>query len=283
MARAIWRGAVSFGLVNIPVNLHPAVRDSRPHFRLLHAKDHSPVRFERVCRKEEVPVRWNDVVKGYEYEKGKFVVFTKKDFEKAALEKSQTIDILHFVDAEEIDERFFETPYFLTPNKGGERAYVLLREAIHQSGRVGIAKIIMRETQHLAALIAHGKALLLTIMRFPDELLDSADLDALGSPKVRPQELTMAKSLVENLTEPWKPDRYTDEYRANLMRIIKAKVKGTAPKLQGPEAGPQEAEVVDLMSRLRQSLEARQSPREKRPSSRAKKTKTSHKAARRVA
>ena len=136
MARALWKGSIAFGLVNIPVELHTAVRDSRPRFRMLHAEDKSPVKFERVCAREGKPVAWEDLVKGYEYQKGRFVVLTKEDFKQAALEKSRTVDIRNFVKGEEIDDRFFETSYYLTPAKGGERAYALLREAIREADLV---------------------------------------------------------------------------------------------------------------------------------------------------
>ena len=176
MSRALWKGAISFGLVNIPIELHTAVRDNRPRFRMLHASDKSPIKFQRVCARDGTPVAWEDLVKGYEYEKGRFVVLTKEDFQAAALEKSRTVDILDFVKTEEIDERFFETPYYMLPAKGGERAYALLREAIRASDRIGIAKIILRETQHLAALQVIGSALVLTMMRFADELADISDV-----------------------------------------------------------------------------------------------------------
>ena len=172
MARSIWKGSIAFGLVNIPVELYSATRDHRPKFRLLHAKDEEPVRYERVCQKEGKPVAWEDLVKGYEYAKGHFVVITKDDFKTAALEKTKTIDIIDFVDPKEIDERYFETPYYLQAGKGAERSYALLREAIRDSGRIGIAKIILREAQHLAAVEAIGDALVLTMMRFADELAD---------------------------------------------------------------------------------------------------------------
>ena len=152
MARALWKGSIAFGLVNIPVELHTAVRDSRPHFRMLHAEDKSPVRFERVCQREGKPVAWDELVKGYEYEKGRFVVLTKEDFKSAALEKNRTIDIRSFVKPEEIDDRFFESAYFLVPPKGAERAYALLREAIRETGLVGIATVVLRDAQHLAAV-----------------------------------------------------------------------------------------------------------------------------------
>ncbi len=190
MPRPLWKGAISFGLVSIPVELHTAVRDTRPHFRMLHVTDKSPVRFERVCIRDGKPVAWQDLVKGYEIEKGHFVVLTKDDFKAAALEKTQTVDIMDFVKAEEIDDRFFEVPYYLT-------------------------------------------------------LPAKTD--------IRRQELEMAKSLVDSLAAGWDPSKYTDQYRENLMKIIKAKSKGKKVALEaGEEKRP--AEVVDLMERLRQSL-----------------------------
>ncbi|MCA1651066.1 MAG: Ku protein, partial [Acidobacteria bacterium] len=171
----MWKGSIAFGLVNIPVELFSAVRDHRPRFRLLHAKDESPVHYERVCATEGKPVGWEDLVKGYEYEKGQFVVLSKDDFETAALEKTKTVDILDFVSPDEIDERYFETPYYLQPGKGADRAYALLREAIRESGRIGIAKIILRDAQHLAAVEAIDEAIVLTMMRFSDELRDMDD------------------------------------------------------------------------------------------------------------
>lgn len=269
MAHAVWRGAISFGLVNIPVNLHTAVRDSRVHFRMLHAKDKSPVRFDRVCQAEDRTVAWDEIVKGFEYEKGKFVILSKEDFETAALEKSQSLDILNFVDEEEIDDRYFETPYYLTPAKGGERAYALLREAIRVSGKIGIAKIILREIQHLAALTVVGDALVLTMMRFSDELADLGEFRFPKAEDVRPEELKMAKLLIDNLSGTWSPDQYTDEYRANLMRVIEAKLKGRKPKLEAGREPARQAEVVDLMSRLRASLEdSKQTSRKKQKASR---------------
>ena len=254
MARALWKGAISFGLVNIPIELHTAVRENRPRFRMLHASDRSPIKFQRVCARDGTPVAWDDLVKGYEYEKGRFVVLTKEDFQAAALEKSRTVDILDFVSSEEIDDRFFETPYYILPAKGGERAYALLREAIRASERIGIAKIILREKQHLAALQVIGDALVLSMMRFADELVDISQYDFPAKTAVRGPELEMARMLVENLAAEWDPAKYTDDYRDNLMKVIKAKLKGKAPKLEAPEE-PQSAEVIDLMERLRQSLQ----------------------------
>lgn len=256
MARAMWKGSIAFGLVNIPIELYSAVRDHRPRFRLLHADDESPVKYERVCQSEGKPVAWEDLVKGYEYEKGHFVVLTKDDFKTAAIEKTKTIDILDFVDPDDIDERYFETPYYLQPGKGADRAYALLRDAMKDTGKVGIAKIILRDAQHLAEVEPHGDALVLTMMRFADELADLRDYTFPKAADIRPAELKMATQLIENLTGEWQPEKYNDEYRDNLMRIIQAKLKGRKPKLQ--ERGtPQQAEVIDLMARLRASLEGK--------------------------
>jgi DNA end-binding protein Ku len=258
MARAMWKGSLAFGLVNIPIELYNAVRDHRPRFRLLHAKDESPVQYERVCQAEGKPVAWEDLVRGYEYEKGQFVVLTKDDLKTAALEKTKTIDILDFVDPNEIDERYFETPYYLLPGKGAERSYALLRDAIAESGRVGVGKIILRDAQHLAAVEVIDQALVLTMMRFADEL---ADLDTFRFPSsegIRKPELAMARQLIEHLSAKWDPEKYTDEYRDNLMRIIQARLKGKKPTLVGRET-PREGNVIDLMERLRASLQGRES------------------------
>jgi DNA end-binding protein Ku len=253
----MWKGSIAFGLVNIPVELYSATRDHRPKFRLLHAKDEEPVRYERVCQKEGKPVAWDELVKGYEYAKGQFVVLTKEDFKTAALEKTKTIDIIDFVDPNEIDERYFETPYYLQAGKGADRSYALLREAIRESGRIGIAKVILRDAQHLAAVEAIGDALVLTMMRFADELADLSEFRFPHKADIRPAELKMARQLIENLEAAWEPEKYTDEYMTNLMRVINAKMKGKKPKLIDEDHTPKQAEVVDLMSRLRASLEGK--------------------------
>jgi DNA end-binding protein Ku len=256
MPRSMWKGSIAFGLVNIPVELYSAVRDHRPRFRLLHAKDEAPVRYERVCQSEGKPVAWEDLVKGYEYEKGQFVVLTKDDFKTAALEKTKTIDILDFVDADDIDERYFETPYYLQAGKGADRAYAVLRDAIRDSGRIGIGKIILREAQHLAAIEVIGDALVLTMMRFADELAHLEDFKFPPAHGLRAPELKMAGQLVESLSAKWEPEKYTDEYTENLKRLIQAKLKGKKPRLKERET-PQQADVIDLMARLRASLEGK--------------------------
>src|SRR4030081_605729 len=252
---AIWKGSLTFGLVNIPVELKTAIRADHISFRLLHEEDLSPVKYERICQAEEEPIPWNEIVKGYEYEKGKFVVLTDADFKTAALEQSKTIDILDFVKQDEIDPRYFETPYYLVPTKGGEKPYALLREAIRKTGSVGIGKIIMRQTQHLVGVKVVGDALVLEIMRFANELVDEKEFNLPARDAIRPQELQMAEQLVANLAEPFDPTRYTDEYRANLMKVIKAKMKGKKVKLEEPQGETPESGVLDLMSRLRASLE----------------------------
>ena len=252
----MWKGSIAFGLVNIPIELYSAVRDHRPKFRLLHAKDESPVHYERICQREGKAVGWEDLVKGYEYEKGQFVVLTKDDFKTAAVEKTKTIDILDFVDPKDVDERYFETPYYLQPGKGSDRAYGLLREAIEKSGKIGIAKIILRDAQHLAAVETIGDAIVLTMMRFADELADLEDFRFPKAEGIRPGEMNMALQLIDSLSAKWEPEKYTDEYRDNLMRVIQAKLKGKKPRLTERET-PQQAEVVDLMERLRASLEGK--------------------------
>ena len=252
---AIWKGSLAFGLVNIPVELRTAVRADHISFRLLHEEDLSPVKYERVCQADGEPVPWNEIVKGYEYEKGKYVVMSDEDFKAAAIEGSKTIDIMDFVKEEEIDPRYFETPYYLVPAKNAEKSYALLREAIRSTGAVGIGKIIIRQTQHLAGIKVVGDALVLEIMRFSNELVKESEYTFPARDDVRPQELAMAEQLIDNLAEPFDPSKYTDDYRSNLMKIIKAKMKGKKPKLEEPEEDAPDTGVLDLMSKLRASLE----------------------------
>jgi DNA end-binding protein Ku len=256
MARAVWKGALVFGVVNIPIEVFTATRDHRPRFHLLHATDETPVRYERVCEADGKPVAWADLVKGYEYARGRFVVLTKDDFRTAAIEKTKTIDIIDFVDPGEIDERYFETPYYLQPGAGADRAYVLLREALRAAGRLGVAKMILRDSQHLAGVEAIGDALVLTMMRFSDELAPLDEFRFPANADIRPGELKMARQLIASLDAKWNPGKYTDEYKENLMRVIHAKVKGRSPKLIAEDHLPTRTDVVALMTRLRASLAA---------------------------
>ena len=253
--RPIWTGAITFGLVNIPVRLHSAVKaKERVSFRLLHKTDQSPIKYERVCEKEGDAVDWKDIVKGYEYTKGKFVVVTDDDFKAASIESSKTIEIMDFVQADEVDARYFETPYYVVPAKGGEKAYALLREAIKRTGMVGIGKITMRTNSlHLAGVKTVGDAIVLEIMRFAGELVDVNDFSFPSADAVRPQELQMAEQLVQNLSQPFDPSKYIDDHRANLMKIIRAKLKGKKIEVSEPEER-ETTQVVDLMARLQESL-----------------------------
>ena len=252
---SIWKGSLTFGLVHVPVEMKTAVRSDTISFRMLHAEDLSPIKYERVCQADGEPVPWNEVVKGYEYTKGKFVVLTDEDFKKAALDSSRTIDIIDFVRDDEIDPRFFETPYYLLPTKGGDKPYALLREAMRESGVVGIGKVIIRKTQHLAGVRVVGDALVLELMRFANELVDVKEFSFPGTETLREQELGMAKQLVENLAEPFDPAKYTDDYRSNLMKLIRAKMKGKKVTAAEPLPEEEDTTVLDLMSRLQASLE----------------------------
>ena len=252
MARPLWKGTLGFGLVSIPVQVHTAVRDVGPHFHFLREKDLSRINYKKVAAKDNRPVDKDELVRGYEYEKGRYVVLTDEDFEKAAVKRNSTIELLDFVPADAVDDRYFDKPYYLLPQKGGERPYVLLREALRDSGTVGVAKIVMRDKPHLAAVEAIRDALVLSTMRFREEVLPVTEY-SFPDMKVRAPELKMARQLIDGLTAEWEPEKYTNEYRANLLKIIEAKRKNRSPKLvkQEVDADPK---VVDLMERLRQSL-----------------------------
>ena len=266
---AAWKGSISFGLVNIPVELRAAVQTDHVSFRMLHADDLAPVKYERVCSKDGEPVPWGEIVKGYEYAKGKFVILSDEDFRAAALASSKTIDILDFVRGEEIDPRFFDTPYYVVPAKGGEKPYALLREAIRTTGSVGVGKLTMHQKQHLAAIKTVGDAVMLETMRFANELVDTAELSFPSSELVRPQELKMAAQLVSNLAERFEPEKYTDDYRANLMKIIRAKMKGQKIEVEEP-AEPESTKVLDLMARLQASLEQSETKKAKKSGNRTR-------------
>ena len=253
MARALWTGSLSFGLVSIPVDIHTAVRDKGPRFRLLRRKDRSRIHFQRIAERDGEVVEWEQIVKGYEYAKGQFVVLTPEDFEKAALKKDRVIDIRDFVPGDEIDDRFFEKPYYLLPGRGGAKAYALLRESIKSSGKIGIAKFVLRTKQRLAAIEAIGDALVLSTMHFRDELARLEEFDFPATEKVPARELQMAQKLIDAFSAEWDADKYTDDYRHNIMKVVEAKKARATPALV-EEADPQSAQVVDLMERLRRSL-----------------------------
>src|SRR4051812_31631746 len=255
--RPTWSGTLVFGLVAIPVSMHSAVRSKeRVSFRMLHKDDLSPIKYDRVCEAEGVSVPWNEIVKGYEYKKGKFVVLSDEDFKQAAIESTKQIEILGFVEAEEIDPRFFETPYFLLPGKSADKPYALLREAIRETGKVGIGRVTLRSNStHLVSIRTENEAMMLEIMRYADELVDQSTFSFPSATSVRPQELKMATQLVENLGERFDPSQYKDEYRDNLRKIIDAKMKGRAIEHDEP-VEPKATPVIDLMAKLQASLDA---------------------------
>ena len=251
----IWKGTLSIGLVTVPVELKRAIRDEeRIHFHMLHDADLAPIRYERVCTADGADVPWDDIVKGYEYRKGKYVVVTNEEFKTAALSASSTVALREFVPASSIDARYFETPYFLIPGKGGEMAYAVMREALKKTDTVGLGTIVIHQREHVAGLKAMGNALVLELMRFADELVDESDYTFPSTKEVRAPELNMAQQLIDGLKAEFHPDQYRDQYHANLMKIIKAKMKGTHAKLEEPESATGDAKVIDLMERLQQSL-----------------------------
>jgi DNA end-binding protein Ku len=251
---AIWKGSLTLGLVNVPVELRPAVQPDHISFRLLHAEDNTPVKCERVRADNGKTAPWSEIARGYEYAKDRFIVLTDEDFKTAALEQSHSIDIMDFVAEDAIDPRFFETPYFLVPSRGGDRAYAVLRDAMREMHIIGIGTIILRKSQHLAGVHVVKDALVLELMRFENEIVPADQYALPGESNVRPAELNMAKQLLENLRSDFEPGKYTNKYRANLMRIINAKSKGKEPRLKTSNTGEQDHKVLDLMERLQASL-----------------------------
>jgi DNA end-binding protein Ku len=223
----------------------------------------STIKYDRVCVKEEKSVPYEDIVKGYEYTKGKFVVMEDEDFRAAAVEKSKTIDIQEFVGSDEVDPRYFETPYYILPQKGGEKPYALLREAIRKSGKVGIGMVTMRSnSMHFVCIKVIEDALVLEVMRYADELVDASTFNFPAADNVKPAELNMAEQLVTSMADKFAPEKYSNEYRDNLMRIIEDKLKGK--KIEVPEVEePEPTNVIDLMSRLQESLSQGKKPKKK--------------------
>ena len=253
--RAIWKGSISFGLVNIPIGLYPATRREDISFRQLRAEDLSPIRYKRVAEEDGEEVPWEKIVKGYEYEKGQFVLVTDKDFEKAMPEATQSIDIVEFVDLAEIDPMFFDKPYYLEPQKGGKKAYALLRETLKETSKVGIAMVVIKTRQHLAAVKPKDDALVLELMHFPEEVLEPAGLDLPRQEKLGKKEMDMAKSLVDSMSGEWEPSGFKDEYRDKLIELIEEKVKRGGKELPTAKAKPKAAtNVVDLVAVLQKSL-----------------------------
>ena len=253
--RAIWKGAISFGLVTIPIALFPATRREELKFRLLRSGDLSPVNYKRVAEADGKEVPWDHIVKGYEYEKGKFVVLKDEDFKRADLEATQSVDILDFVKLEEIDPIFFDKPYYLEPEKRGEKAYELLREALKQSGKVGVAKVVIKTRQHLAAVKPEKSLLVLELMHFAEEIVDTSELKIPANLHIGAKELEMAKDLITKMSGKWRPDQYQDEYRHTLLDVIHEKVESGGKELPTHGKVKKPTNVVDLVSVLQESLQ----------------------------
>jgi DNA end-binding protein Ku len=257
--RAIWKGSISFGLVNIPIALYPATRKEELKFRLLRKKDLSPVNYKRVATKDGKEVPWDEIVKGYEYEKGKFVVLNEKDFQRVDLEATQTVDIQDFVDLDEIDPMFFYKPYYLEPQKGGDKAYTLLREALSDGKKVGIAKVVIKTRQYLAGVKALKNVLVLELMHFAEELADPEKLHVPKKTEVGKREKEMAEALVKSMSAKWDPEKYKDDYREALMEVIEEKVESGGKEIEEkPKEKKTPTKVIDLVAVLQESLKAQE-------------------------
>jgi len=263
MARPVWKGTISFGLVSVPVEAHPADQSHALSFAMLDKRDFAPVGYKRYNKKSGHEVPWEDIVKGYEYEQDQYVVMTDEDFRRANVKATQTIDIESFVPADSIAPTYFETPYYLVPGERGQKAYALLRDTLAATGRMGIGQVVIRARQHLIALIPQGKALVLEILRYATELRSASDLPlpAASSKSAGPsaRELQLARRLIDDMSGKWQPEAFKDTYHADLMKRIHEKVKrGQTKELTAPErtsAPRKSAQVIDLMQLLQQSLE----------------------------
>ncbi|HYT30226.1 MAG TPA: Ku protein [Actinomycetota bacterium] len=278
MPRAMWKGAISFGLVSIPVAVYPATEEKSLKFNQLHDEDLGRIKYQRVCAKDGELVDYEHIVKGFEYEKEKYVVMTDEDFDAVPLESNRLIDILQFVDLEDIDPIYYKKTYYLIPEGSGIKAYTLLRQAMQEDGRVGIAKVSFRDKEHLAAIRFKDDVFVLETMYWPDEIRasDFEELDKAEKTKPRLQEIQMAKTLIDNLTDDFKPEQFRDEYREKLLEIVEKKIAGEEIEVI-PE--PEPSKVVDLMEALKASVEATRQKAASGSGSRAKKSTQRKKAA----
>jgi DNA end-binding protein Ku len=264
MARTLWKGAISFGLVHIPVGLYSAEKRNSFDLTMLDRRSMKPVGFKRYNKETGEDVSWDDIVKGYEYEKDRYVVLTEEDFKRANVEATQTVDILSFVNRDEIGPMYYETPYYLAPDKRGHKGYALLRETLTQTGKIGVANVVIRTRQYVAALIPYENVILMNTLRYSSELRDTNELDVpsnnLKEVGVSPREVEMARRLVEGMSASWKPEEYRDTYHEDLLALIEKRVKAgqtevvTEPS-QEEEERPARGEVVDLMALLKKSVE----------------------------
>ncbi|MDB5960663.1 MAG: Ku protein [Massilia sp.] len=262
MARSLWKGAISFGLVHIPVEMYPATTEHGLDLTMLDRRDFSPVGFKRYNKSNNKEVSWDDIVKGYEYSDGDYVVLSEEDLRAANPEKTGAIDIMAFVDAEEVPLLYYETPYYLAPGRGGDKVYALLRETLRKTGKIGIATVVIRVKQHLAALLCVGDTIVMQTLRYPDEIRATDELKipskSSKSAAVTDKEVNMAMALVEGMSEEWNPEQYHDTYREDVLALVEKKVKAKQTKTitqPGKEARPApSSNVVDLVALLQQSL-----------------------------
>lgn len=281
MAGSIWKGSISFGLLNIPVTVQKAEEGHELSFKMLDEKDLSPIKYKKVSAKDGKEVPWPRIVKGYEYDSGQYVLVTKDDFKAANPKATQTIDIQDFVEFEDIDLMFFEKPYYLVPQKNGAKGYFLLAEALKKTKKVAVAKVVMRTKMHLVAIMAKDDYLIMEIMRFAHEVLSTDEVDYLkdvSKPKFNPKELKMAEELIEGMTAKWDPEQYKDTYNDDIMKIINFKINAGETNeidygdLIKEDSGGSTGAVVDLMPLLRKSLEEKRKSRTKTPAASKKKT-----------
>jgi len=261
MPRALWKGAITFGLVHIPVALYPAARENRVDFDWLDKRDMKPVGYKRVNKVTGKEVTKDDIVKGIEVESGHYVVLTDEEIKAARPEKTQTVDILAFVDAKDIAPPYFDSPYVLAPTGRGEKVYLLLREALKETGRVGVARVVIQTKQHLALLYPMGDALMLNTLRWHDEIRSMEDMGVPGEAKGKlapsERELQMAEQLIEDMSTGWDPKQYEDHTREEIMAIVQEKMdKGEIKRVEAPAARDEEtgAEIIDLTELLKRSL-----------------------------
>jgi DNA end-binding protein Ku len=266
MAQAIWSGAINFGLVTIPVKLFTAVRTDELSFNMLHGKDEGRIKYERVCSVDGKPVPWDEIVKGYEYEKGQYVVLTDEDFKKVNPEATQSVDILEFVDLASINPMFFDKPYYLEPSKQGKHAYALLREALNESNKVAIARVVVRTKEYIAAVKPIGEALVLELMHWASEIVDPSTLELPGAESLPDAEMKMARMLIDTMTvDAFEPEKFKNRYHDELLTMIDARAQGKELPKPKKAAAPR-SKVVNLMDVLAQSLEASKKKRGKKSS-----------------
>lgn len=291
MVRPIWTGTLSFGLLNVPVSLMSGERKVDLHFRMLDSRDRKPIRFERVNAETGEEVPWKDIVKAYQYDKGNYVVVEEEDIRAAAPESHETVEVEAFIERDAIDPRYFEKPYVLVPGKKAEKGYVLLRRTLESTGRIGVARVVIRTREYLSAVMPLGDALVLMLLRYPQELVDPDDYKlpsgSASSYRISAKEEEMARQLVESMAGDWSPDAYHDEFRARLQAIIRKRIKskGATARVEEPEREEEATtNVVDFMALLQKSLaEKKRTPAKKSAAKKAPARKRARKTATKAA